>query len=207
MSHYTVTVVLPEAPKNANHVNEMLNRILAPFDENVQVEPYRDHIKPAPADWRTTDINRIPWPYSVVREHDRDIDLGDNEAVAAFLNKRYAPDEEYFVDEQGLYTMSTYNPESKWDWWSIGGRWAGFYTLTNGRNADMARKGDILPAESDGGHQTYAVIDAEGKWHGKGRMGWWAISTNEVDDFDEQFQKFWSELSDDTWVVVLDLHI
>lgn len=36
-------------------------------------------------------------------------------------------EEEYFVDEETgrPYQLSNYNPQSKWDWWTIGGRWAG----------------------------------------------------------------------------------
>lgn len=41
-------------------------------------------------------------------------------------------------DDEGLhydpetgraYTWSTYNPQSKWDWWSIGGRWTGYFRM------------------------------------------------------------------------------
>jgi len=38
--------------------------------------------------------------------------------------------EEYYgaesgIDENGLYYMSSYNPDSKWDYWVVGGRWHG----------------------------------------------------------------------------------
>lgn len=29
------------------------------------------------------------------------------------------------------YTLSTYNPKSKWDWWQIGGRWSGYFVAKN----------------------------------------------------------------------------
>ena len=38
-------------------------------------------------------------------------------------------------DEQGnLY--STYNPNSKWDWYSVGGRWSGLLTTKSGEQTD-----------------------------------------------------------------------
>lgn len=37
----------------------------------------------------------------------------------------HSTEETYFYDEEldKIYIMSTYNPLSKWDWWTIGGRW------------------------------------------------------------------------------------
>lgn len=36
------------------------------------------------------------------------------------------------VDEKGIYYLSTYNPKSRWDWYSVGGRWNGFFKLHKG---------------------------------------------------------------------------
>ena len=30
------------------------------------------------------------------------------------------------MDEKGLFAVHTYNPNGKWDWYEIGGRWDGF---------------------------------------------------------------------------------
>lgn len=32
-------------------------------------------------------------------------------------------------DDEGWFVMSTYNPKSRWDWYAIGGRWLGYFTL------------------------------------------------------------------------------
>lgn len=34
--------------------------------------------------------------------------------------------------QTSIYRWSTYNPQSKWDWWTIGGRWAGTLRLKSG---------------------------------------------------------------------------
>jgi len=49
------------------------------------------------------------------------------------------------LDEQGAITtvVKRTNPDKKWDWYVIGGRWDGYFTLKNGRSANQARKGDI----------------------------------------------------------------
>ena len=47
------------------------------------------------------------------------------------------------VDEKGIYCLETYNPKSKWDWYSVGGRWSGFFKLRNGA---VGIKGDGRPS-------------------------------------------------------------
>lgn len=214
MSHYTVTVVLPEAPRNhaagnidLSQVEEMLSAALAPFDENEEVEPYKDYVQPVNENWRDMPSRELGWPYSSLREEDPEVDLGDPAAVAALANSKWGDDEKYFVDEKGLYQMSTYNPQSKWDWWVIGGRWDGFYTLTNGFKANVARKGDIV-VEGER-VQTYAVL-AEGVWKAPGRMGWFGMSTEgdaEAAAYAKWFEDFWTGLNDDAFVAVVDVHI
>ena len=211
MSHYTVTVVLPEAPKNNDHVEEMLQTLLAPFNEELEVEPYKDRTEPVVEHWRHATERELRWPYSVVRENDPEIDLGDPLAVAAFMNKRYGDDsseQAYHVDDEGLFQWSTYNPESKWDWYAIGGRWNGVLTMKDASGVEFkgnyGRKGDIVEP-----HITYAVL-AEGVWRSPGKMGWFGASSEgeaEQVEYEKWFQKFWNGLGDDAWVVVVDLHI
>lgn len=114
MSHSTVLIIGPDPEKQ-----------LEPFDENTQVEPYK----------RRETISNDNWPGSVVAKDAPEIDLLDLPAVAAWLNARWGEVEEserYHVDEEGLFTWSRYNPLSKWDWYALGGRWAGFFLLKEG---------------------------------------------------------------------------
>jgi hypothetical protein len=94
-------------------IGDDLDAQMAPYDENKEVEPYKDYEAGE------------PWFARSAKEDG--IDPTDLEALAAWHNAKYAGDGErpYSVDENGLFTMSTYNPQSKWDWWSIGGRFAG----------------------------------------------------------------------------------
>jgi hypothetical protein len=54
----------------------------------------------------------------------------------------------------------------------------------------------------------YAIVK-DGKWHGKGDMGWWGMSSNECDqeEWNEQFQQLLSDLPPDTRLTVVDCHI
>lgn len=100
---------------------------LAPYSEELKVEPYKkylsiDEIKRIKKNYQTDD----PLPYM----SDWTGDSGGQ-------------------DENGLYYWSTYNPQSKWDWYSLGGRWKGTFLLRNngrGKNeypwlAEPAEKG------------------------------------------------------------------
>jgi hypothetical protein len=62
--------------------------------------------------------------------------------VAAASNSEYHPDPDgpqwLHVDDDGkAYTVSTYNPESKWDWWVVGGRWPGHFTAAASARAEQ----------------------------------------------------------------------
>lgn len=108
MSHSTVLVVGPNPEKQ-----------LAPFSEELEVEPYKDYV----------DADPNTWPLSAVVKHG--VDVNDHEAVVAWFKERW--EEEYGFDEHGLYQVSTYNPNSKWDWYQLGGRWAGTFLLRSDR--------------------------------------------------------------------------
>jgi hypothetical protein len=231
MSHYTVTVVLPRAPETPASIEEMLSEIVAPFDENTQVEKYKSRFNLPPL-WADMTRRDLPWPYSYAREEAPKLDLGDHEATAKWFNDKWGEDESegaYGADEEGLFQWSTYNPKSKWDWWALGGRWTGFYAMKEGSKGmlgqpgafgnspisgrfDVARKGDILSGPENRGSsvQTYGVIDANGEWNSPGEMHWFGMSTEDDSDqlkFDVWFKEFWDKLDDDTWLAVLDFHI
>ena len=113
MSHYTVLVAVdPSDPKRCD-----LETALAPFDENTEVEPYRDYATGEPAghwSWeKTPDSPADPTWAQVTEAH----------------NAKYADDPLYVDDDGRAYTMSTYSPDSRWDWWQVGGRWTGWFQV------------------------------------------------------------------------------
>jgi hypothetical protein len=119
MSHYSVVVCLDD-PDN-------LKAALAPFDENREIEPYREYEDGGPNEY---------WAVKHLREENG---LNHDDAtltwqqVAHAYNARYAPDDELLVDESGrAYQMSTRNPDAKWDYWRIGGRWGGYFRYRDG---------------------------------------------------------------------------
>lgn len=48
-------------------------------------------------------------------------------------------EENFMGEDVGRWT----NPNAKWDWWTIGGRWSNDILLKDGTRCDQARKGDV----------------------------------------------------------------
>jgi hypothetical protein len=118
------------------------------------------------------------------------------------------------------HEYSTYNPDSKWDWYQLGGRWSGMIKLKgeavgvvgepslvteNEPGIDQAKKGDI---ENLNELVTFAILK-DGKWYERGDMGWWGMVSNEKDqnEWEEEIKKLLDGLPEDTLISIYDCHI
>lgn len=103
----------------------------------------------------------------------------------------------------GTY-LSTYNPQSKWDWYSIGGRWND--DLIDGNRAPVAEL--ISRAEQDDVYTFYALVTPEGEWIERGQMGWWGMSSNDKaqDVWQTESLTIYRKFADHD-IVLLDCHI
>jgi len=67
--------------------------------------------------------------------------------------------------------MTTYNPKSKWDWYSIGGRWHGFFKLKEGGYGELGEPGVF---DNDPEHDVDSAlkenIDIEGMRNARGEQ-------------------------------------
>jgi hypothetical protein len=90
---------------------------LAPYNEEIQVDPYRKYGDPG-------------WLFRFYAEKHPGEPEPSLEKLVAYINEAWQDEgSEYGVDEMGLYHVSTYNPDSKWDWYTVGGRWMGYFKL------------------------------------------------------------------------------
>ena len=147
MSHFTVAVF--------HRKDQDIEELLAPYDENIEVAPYvrrtkqqiiedaREQFKKCRADmkeyaedpekyseqYRAYWLDReefcnprkmsIGWIERFSHENDTD------EEIYNWCREDTDPDD---YNENGD-ELSTYNPKSKWDWYSEGGRWSGSLRL------------------------------------------------------------------------------
>ena len=142
MSHYTVMVITS---------NGDYESALAPFDENLDVEPYI----------RKTKQEIIEQLKQRKQQYDEEIAKGGtdnwfkenyidtvnwNNDESIYSAYRNVNDEDEEFDEEGN-ELSTYNPQAKWDWYSLGGRWKGTLKLKEG--AKVIKESDTSWCNSD----------------------------------------------------------
>lgn len=105
MSHFTVLCLLKP--------DQELRDLLAPFDEGMACEPRIDCTR-----------EEFLKDHRKYYEDDPEISKLDDDAFIEEMKNQ-----DYLFDENGNQ-LTTYNPNSKWDWWSVGGRWSDLLRLT-----------------------------------------------------------------------------
>ena len=233
MSHFTVAVF--------HRKDQSVEELLAPYSEDVRVPKRIDLTKEEAIEFAR-------------RHYGGFADKTDEECWDAVA----ADYEDDMKDEEGnLYT--TYNPNSKWDWYSIGGRWGGELRLKTGESCDEGRVGDLDFSDDEDEYEeglrfwdacvegktfpgseeyssfykkeyyfeyygtreayakslaefsTFAVVTPDGTWHEKGRMGWFACSSEtpaEAKEWLATYKEKFIDAADPDWILTLvDCHI
>lgn len=183
------------------HEND-LDSVLAPFDENKQVEEYVSMTAEAALKWarkRAADIK------------ERCVSEGRySETLKKYNNFESEEDLKNYIkgywetlDEEGN-VLSTYNPDSEWDWWVIGGRWSN----------EVLHQGELLENRATIQECTqidtpFCFIDLDGNWHKSATMGWWGITSDEKeeDEWENEFREYLNSVPKDTVLTVIDFHI
>lgn len=112
---------------------------------------------------------------------------------------------------------STYNPKSQWDWWSLGGRWAGemtgFKFPDDGQGgfnfAELYRKqlGNVCYVKHiKPDFVSFAVVTPDGEWHEKGDMGWFGAVSDGKEDWPEIYKQILAQYPEHI-ACLCDLHI
>ena len=132
---------------------------------------------------------------------------------------------------------STYNPDAKWDWHSLGGRWGKSIKTKSGEFVDECFLDEIdwspfkpedyeEEAKKDwSGKEYHPLKDSvqyhytendvpfcliiDGVWYERGKMGWWACVSDEKEkgDWNEEFMNLIKALPEKSLVANYDFHI
>ena len=205
MSHFIGLVFL-----DGNY--DSYDDILAPYDEQTTDEDYIEFQDCT--DEVTEKFNNLP-EVDEDTEHRYPLDRAHYPTIESLANDYY--DYRTEIDEQGNKRYGyRCNPNAKWDWYSEGGRWRGFIKGTDGRNCDSAPFAEIdWDAMLTDEHAPFCFVSADGVWHEKGEMGWWAMVANEKEpkdwltelkDYVQSIKKEENE-GDDIYVYAIDFHI
>jgi len=260
MSHYYTVVLIPGDTK-VQKIHETVEKLLAPFDENIEADEYerecycvswkakragtdaaqsfksmddlRDEFNEKYRGLRNEQndyiFGRITLSAKEADELEQELDRLWEDHVAEYkrIEKEATeshplfdkPDPECEDCNGTGMEKSTYNPESKWDWWVVGGRWNGAITSDPKNSEDGFNFGheyhnlesntikvaelpkpiprDIIP---------FAIITPDGSWNEKGKMGWWGVVTDKQDDWVEVARQILEEHRN-CIAVGCDLHI
>ena len=217
MTHFAVGIIVPadEMP----NIESFIECQMEPYDENTEAKPHVCYSVEQAAAEIDRSIRRLE---QVIQRGDLAYDL-DKCSTAIEELRRTTPEQKYqqyvashedFNDEGE--PISTYNTESKWDWYRIGGRWDGWITgneqtsdggfnfgpghetvENNVATTEQALKRAIIP---------HAIITPDGEWHERGQMGWFAILITENDDWEAQAREILLSYAAHH-LVILDAHI
>jgi hypothetical protein len=199
MSHFFTVVIVPGTTP-PDQIEETVARLLAPYDEDIAVAPYRVYLDRERIERMANHYQTSPDNLTELARHMRDW-CGSGGGV----------------DEQGLYRLSTYNPQSKWDWWVIGGRWNGEVRSAPGNDETGFNFGreyhqlpeNMLPVkELQAPLSCFALVTPDGEWHERGEMGWFGMVANEKeqDDWEREVADILQKHQEDILVGV-DCHI
>jgi len=138
MSHFVAGVIVPGPIANVAAANAVVEGPLEPFCEGNEVEPYEDYLSAEDeADmldyYRRAALVELLGNNAAVKElSDEDVVTRLEQAGRPFTREDLPGKMEAWrgcegeIDAEGrLLAWSTYNPDSHWDWYEVGGRWSG----------------------------------------------------------------------------------
>ena len=88
------------------------------------------------------------------------------------------------------------NPNGKWDWWEIGGHWAGF--LGRGRNSAKVKTVKWDDKTTD------AILTVDGEWLES--EAWDGKDFIKNENWDKKFRELIASLDPETIVTIVDIH-
>ena len=147
-------------------------------------------------------------------------------------------DYQWKKNDDGVWEeWSTYNKNSKWDWYSLGGRWSKCIKTKSGEFVDECFLDEIdwspfKPEDYEeetkkdwSGNEYRKLKDSvkyhytendvpfcliiDGVWYERGKMGWWACVSDEKEnsDWNEEFMNLIKALPEKSIVANYDFHI
>lgn len=179
---------------------------LTPYDENIDVEPYLKYTKQQAIDRAKKDIASGHYIYGSAMSKEEVEAINTDEGYYQYALKMWG----YTPDENGNL-MSTYNPKSKWDWYTEGGRWNNYIPTTRDWNTNCCRVVDVdwdkFFEQSPSG--PFCFVTESGEWHESARMGYWGMTADEKEEdiWKKEFEDYIKTLDPETRVTAIDFHI
>ena len=162
--------------------------------------------------WKPYNKKDYPTPADIARDKEYDIVPDDTKRDGLRYEQsyqadwRYEPSKEKYPTIKELaqnyfgYSMMPnggfgyrHNPYAKYDYYSLGGRWDKYLLTKEGNNENWG----LLTAFDwekmiENNDVPFCFVDTNGMWREKGKMGWWAMTTDEKksEDWKEEFKSY-----------------
>lgn len=232
MSHSMVIAIVKPDKDIENQVNE----VMSGFDENLEVETHKVKcwcVGERAREYADAELTRQMgrWDDVKARFGKKYPDGNQAKWIAEYYNPRYKFETDFIAnhplrnspDENcdncngtGRYE-TTQNPQAKWDWFVIGGRWDGVMKglpeIDDGQGGfnfgDKYHSLERNCCRVDEVKTTpFAIVTFDGTWIERGKMGWWGVVTNEKDyqDWESQWERI-KKAFGGYIAVSLDVHI
>ncbi|MFA6038700.1 MAG: hypothetical protein WCV62_01600 [Candidatus Peribacteraceae bacterium] len=180
--HFCVYIFIPKEGDIKEHVSDALRL----YGIEHEVPPYKEYL----------DADEI----SVMAKHYR-VRRSDRKALVSFMKDWNG--NPGGIDRKGLFSVKTANPQAKWDFYEIGGRWNCFPDDVIAALALLEKKNlkEILPA---------AMVTPDGLWHERdafivdGWMKWRMDRKNDGIWLKEVKEAL--RMHPDTRIVCVDIH-
>ena len=221
MSHFCVYVF--------HDKDTSIDTLLAPYDENLVVEPYVEYNKEeaiAKVRKEIEDYKNGPYAEYIKNPEEYEKKYKCTKKYIEFLKNEFPKkinwtDDQCYDDMKEYYDsdmidkdgnlLSIYNPKSKWDWYEVGGRWDGGIPMKTNIKLEIKSCNECMVSQIDMDKISppYAYVDTNGIWNERGETGWFGISSNDKDEksWDDEFKKFINNQKKSTIVTLVDCHI
>jgi len=171
MHHFHIVLIADGESLDHSLIEGIVEEMMAPYYEEKEVEPYLVEYTGDVAGLREWAAKYKGFP---------DASL---EQLADYLEE-YDGLEDGFVNEGKLFGYSTTNPDGKWDWYSIGGRWNGVLldkprSSEDGFNFDDEYRTlgeNMLRVKWMDIEKSYcaSILTPDGEWH-DGHWDWYGV--------------------------------
>jgi len=185
MSHFTV-LVIGNNPENQ----------LAPYHEFETTGVNDQYVQDVD---RTEEVQAQITKFGNLQEGLEYFGIEDNvvsDETDLDISKKHKYGYAIVIDGKLIKAVKRTNPNRKWDWYQLGGRWSGLERM----RAEVAKKNIAIT--------TFAVVK-DGKWYARDEMGWCACVSNEKESeaWNKEFNALIDNLPDDTLLSVYGCHI
>ena len=206
MTHFTVAIILPHEVRD---IDGFISQQMEPFNENAEVPAYVAYSLEQAAEDLKQQIHRFELILSREEPH-----FNLDKCREQLEQLRQTTPEQHFQDRLRFHErfndqgepLSNYNPDSKWDWYVVGGRWDGWI---NDRETSAEQFADNIATTEQAIERDkipHAIITPDGEWHENGQMSWWGMMLTENEDWDAEAMKLFASYPA-YQVIIVDAHI